>query len=43
VEALETYVFTAIKDQDVAELNTGDLLVPVKKIEALGYLEVQAS
>lgn len=37
---LETYVFPAIGDRDVAELDTGDLLVPVKKVEALGYLEV---
>lgn len=37
---LETYVFPAIGDKDVAELETGDLLVPVKKVEALGYLEV---
>lgn len=37
---LETYVFPAIGDKDVAELDTGDLLVPVKKVEALGYLEV---
>lgn len=36
---LETYVFTAIGDKDVAEQDTGDLLVPVKKVEALGYLE----
>lgn len=37
---LETYVFPTIGDKDVAELDTGDLLVPVKKVEALGYLEV---
>ncbi|MBV8044626.1 integrase arm-type DNA-binding domain-containing protein [Pluralibacter sp.] len=37
---LETYVFPAIGDKDVAELDTSDLLVPVKKVEALGYLEV---
>lgn len=37
---LETYVFPAIGDKDVTELDTGDLLVPVKKVEALGYLEV---
>lgn len=37
---LETYAFPAIGDKDVAELDTGDLLVPVKKVEALGYLEV---
>lgn len=37
---LETYVFPAIGERDVAELDTGDLLVPVKKVEALGYLEV---
>lgn len=37
---LETYVFPVIGDKDVAELDTGDLLVPVKKVEALGYLEV---
>lgn len=37
---LETYVFPAIGDKDVAELDTRDLLVPVKKVEALGYLEV---
>jgi len=37
---LETYVFPVIGDKDIAELDTGDLLVPVKKVEALGYLEV---
>lgn len=37
---LETYVFPVIGDKDVAELDKGDLLVPVKKVEALGYLEV---
>lgn len=37
---LETYVFPVIGDKDVAELDTGGLLVPVKKVEALGYLEV---
>ena len=37
---LETYVFPVIGDKDVAELDTGDLLVPVKKVGALGYLEV---
>lgn len=37
---LETYVFPVIGEKDVAELDTGDLLVPVKKVEALGYLEV---
>ena len=37
---LETYVFPVIGDKDVAELDMGDLLVPVKKVEALGYLEV---
>lgn len=37
---LETYVFPVIGDKDVAEMDTGDLLVPVKKVEALGYLEV---
>lgn len=36
----ETYVFPAIGDKDIAELDTGELLVPVKKVEALGYLEV---
>ncbi len=37
---LETYVFPAIGDKDVAELDKGDLQVPVKKIVALGYLDV---
>ncbi|AXF75437.1 integrase arm-type DNA-binding domain-containing protein [Erwinia tracheiphila] len=37
---LETYVFPATGDKDVAELDTGNLPVPVKKVEALGYLEV---
>ncbi|MDK1895521.1 integrase arm-type DNA-binding domain-containing protein [Klebsiella sp. K4-172] len=37
---LETYVFPAIGDKDVTELSTGDLLAPLKKVEALGYLEV---
>ncbi len=27
-------------DKDVTEVSTGDLLVPIKKVEALGYLEV---
>lgn len=40
LKRLETYVFPVIGDKDVAELDTGDLLVPVKKVEALGYLEV---
>ncbi|SQC90700.1 Prophage CP4-57 integrase [Cedecea neteri] len=37
---LETYVFPAIGDKDVAELDTGDLLVPVKKVEALAILKL---
>jgi len=37
---LETYIFPDIGDRDVADLDTRSLLVPVKKIEALGYLEV---
>ncbi|HDZ9833991.1 TPA: tyrosine-type recombinase/integrase [Yersinia enterocolitica] len=37
---LETYVFPSIGDKDVTELSTGDLLAPLKKVEALGYLEV---
>ncbi|GKV84829.1 integrase [Pectobacterium carotovorum subsp. carotovorum] len=37
---LDTYVFPSIGDKDVTELSTGDLLAPLKKVEALGYLEV---
>ena len=37
---LETYIFPDIGNRDVTELATGDLLVPIKKVEALGYLEV---
>ncbi len=37
---LETYLFPDIGNKDIAELDTGDLLVPIKKIEKLGYLEI---
>ena len=37
---LETYLFPDIGEKDIAELDTGDLLVPIKKIEKLGYLEI---
>lgn len=37
---LETYIFADIGNRDVTGLTTGDLLVPLKKVEALGYLEV---
>ncbi|WP_233962258.1 tyrosine-type recombinase/integrase [Pectobacterium versatile] len=37
---LETYLFSDIGNKDIAELDTGDLLVPIKKIEKLGYLEI---
>ena len=37
---LETYIFPDIGDKDITELDTGNLLVPIKKVEALGYLEV---
>ncbi len=37
---LETYVFPDIGDSNVSDLDTGDLLVPVKKAETLGYLEI---
>lgn len=37
---LETYIFPDIGNKDVTELDTGDLLAPIKKVEALGYLEV---
>ncbi len=37
---LETYIFPDIGDKDITELETGNLLVPIKKVEALGYLEV---
>lgn len=37
---LETYIFPDIGNRDVTELATGDLLAPIKKVEALGYLEV---
>ncbi len=37
---LETYLFPDIGNKDIGELDTGDLLVPIKKIEALGYLEI---
>ena len=37
---LETYLFPDIGNRDIGELDTGDLLVPIKKIEILGYLEI---
>jgi len=37
---LETYLFPDICNKDIGELETGDLLVPIKKIETLGYLEI---
>jgi hypothetical protein len=37
---LDTYIFPDIGDKDVAELDNGNLLVPIKKVEARGYLEV---
>lgn len=37
---LETYIFPDIGAIDVTELDTGNLLTPIKKVEALGYLEV---
>ena len=37
---LETYLFPDIGNKDIGELDTGDLLVPIKKIETLGYLEI---
>lgn len=37
---LETYLFPDIGNKDASELDTGDLLVPIKKIEVLGFLEV---
>lgn len=37
---LETYLFPDIGKKDIGELDTGDLLVPIKKIEKLGYLEI---
>ena len=37
---LETYLFPDIGNKDIGELDTGDLLVPIKKIEAHGFLEV---
>lgn len=37
---LETYVFPTIGDKDVDKLDTRNLLVPVKKVEALDYLEI---
>lgn len=37
---LETYLFPDIGEKDIAELDTGDLMVPIKKIEKLGYLEI---
>lgn len=37
---LETSVSPAVGDRGVAELDMGDLLVPVKRVEALGYLEL---
>lgn len=37
---LETYLFPDIGNKDTGELDTGDLLVPIKKIETLGYLEI---
>ncbi|WP_312449372.1 tyrosine-type recombinase/integrase [Mixta calida] len=37
---LETYLFPDIGNKDIGELDTGDLLVPIKKIETFGYLEI---
>ncbi|WP_426596338.1 tyrosine-type recombinase/integrase [Pectobacterium brasiliense] len=37
---LETYLFPDIGNKNIAELDTGDLLVPIKKIEKMGYLEI---
>lgn len=37
---IETYLLPDIGNKDIAELDTGDLLVPIKKIEKLGYLEI---
>lgn len=37
---LDNYIFPDIGNRDVTGLTTGDLLVPLKKVEALGYLEV---
>lgn len=37
---LETYVFPTIGDKDVAELDTGDLLVPVKRLRHLAILKL---
>ncbi len=37
---LDNYIFPDIGNRDVTDLATGDLLVPIKKVEALAYLEV---
>lgn len=37
---LETYILPDIGDKDITELDTGNLLVPIRKVEALGYIEV---
>lgn len=37
---LETYLFPDIGNKEIGELDTGDLLVPIKKIETLGHLEI---
>ena len=37
---LETYLLPDIGNKDIGELNTGDLLVSIKKIETFGYLEI---
>ncbi len=37
---METYFFPDIGGNNILDLGTGDLLVPVKKAEPLGYLEI---
>lgn len=39
-KCFEIYVFLVIGDKDVVELDMGDLLVLVKKVEVFGYFEV---
>jgi len=33
-------LFPDIGNKEIGELDTGDLLVPIKKIETLGHLEI---
>ncbi len=42
LKSLEDNLFTAIGNQNIAELKTRDLLIPIKAVEMSGRLEVAA-